>query len=208
MDRDVYIFGAGGFAREVYALLQKQGVTVNGFVANIAPSEDFLPAPYLGDDVFFLLNQPTENAVAFIAIGAPKVRAYVFDKLQSAGVKCPPLIDPTAVVLTKEPLGDATIVYPGVVIMPWCSIGRGVLLNSSATLGHDVILDDFCNINPGANLAGGVKVGRHSLVGIGASIIENITIGAGAVIGAGSTVIRDVIDNDIVYGAPAHKKNT
>ena len=71
------------------------------------------------------------------------------------------------------------------------------------TLGHDVIIGDFCNINHGANLAGRITVGDGTFIGIGASIKENITIGKNAVIGAGSVVLKDVPDNTTVYGVPA-----
>ena len=103
----------------------------------------------------------------------------------------------------SKDIQDGVILYPGVVIMNDCRIGKFTMLNSGVTLGHDVVIGDFCNINPGAHLAGKIAVGDGTFIGLGTSIKENITIGKNAVIGAGSVVLNDVPDDTTVYGSPA-----
>ena len=52
-------------------------------------------------------------------------------------------------------------------------------------------------------LAGRVRLGELSYVGIGASIIENLTIGDGVMIEAGSVVPGNVPPYATVVGVPA-----
>lgn len=75
---------------------------------------------------------------------------------------------------------------------------------------HDCYLEQFCQIWPGANLAGSVRIGKRSYIGTGASVIQNITIGQNVIIGAGAAVIASVPDNVVCVGVPARiiKKTT
>lgn len=59
-------------------------------------------------------------------------------------------------------------------------------------------------MSPGAHLAGGVRVGRGTWVGLGALVRDGVRIGAESVVGMGSVVSRDLPSNVIEYGAPAH----
>ena len=70
-------------------------------------------------------------------------------------------------------------------------------------MDHDCILKEGVHICPGARLAGDVKVGEKSIVGIGASINEGIFIGKNVIVGAGAAVISDLDDNVIAKGVPA-----
>ncbi|MBV8670137.1 MAG: sugar acetyltransferase, partial [Candidatus Eremiobacteraeota bacterium] len=55
----------------------------------------------------------------------------------------------------------------------------------------------------GCALAGWVKVGARSLVGVGSAVRPKITIGADVVVGAGSAVVKDLPDGARVGGVPA-----
>ena len=59
------------------------------------------------------------------------------------------------------------------------------------------------DISPGAHLAGNVKVGELSHIGIGASVIQGVKIGRNVIIGAGAVVINDIPDSVTAVGVPA-----
>mgnify|MGYP001269269559 CR=1 FL=1 len=195
------IIGAGAFGREIFHLFNNVQFNCIGFL-DIEKKEK-LPGPILGyeDDMSILINEyDFFNCV--IAIGDIAKRKKIYNKIKNSPVAFPKMID-SSIKHHSVSLGEGVMIYPGVVLMNDCKIGRFTLINSGVTLGHDVIIGDFCNINPGTNLAGRVTIGDYSLIGIGASIMENITIGNNAIIGAGSVVIDDVPDNSTVYGVPA-----
>ena len=48
----------------------------------------------------------------------------------------------------------------------------GAIVNTNSTIEHDVVLEDWVHVAPGATISGGVTVGRFSMIGAGATIIE------------------------------------
>ena len=84
-------------------------------------------------------------------------------------------------------------------------IGRGAILNTHATIEHDVVLEDWVHIAPGATLSGGVTIGHGSMIGAGATVIEGIRIPPGTFIGAGSTVIHSLTEPGVYAGSPARR---
>ena len=83
------------------------------------------------------------------------------------------------------------------------SIGTGVILNTSCSVDHDAQLDDGVHICPGSCLAGEVKVGARSWIGIGASVIQQVRIGLDVTVGAGSVVVSDLACSVTAVGVPA-----
>ena len=81
-------------------------------------------------------------------------------------------------------------------------IGTRSILNTGCSVDHDSLLLKGVHICPGARLAGSVKVGPRSFIGIGSSIIQGISVGSDVVVGAGASVVRDV-GNLTVVGVPA-----
>jgi sugar O-acyltransferase (sialic acid O-acetyltransferase NeuD family) len=82
------------------------------------------------------------------------------------------------------------------------SIGNFVNINRHVSIGHHTTIGDYCSINPGSNIAGNVTIGERSLIGMGVNIIDGIRIGDNTVIGAGSLVVKDIPNNVVAYGNP------
>jgi acetyltransferase EpsM len=82
-------------------------------------------------------------------------------------------------------------------------IGRHCIINTSASIDHDCVIEDFVHISPNATLSGNVRVGEGTHIGAGATIIQGITVGKWCTVGAGAVVIRDVPDYATVVGVPA-----
>ena len=202
----IVIIGAGGFGKEVFHLLDSNLYDCIGFIDY--KKEDDLPAKIIGheDEMANLVNEYSLQCCV-LALGDIKKRKMIFNKIKKLPIEFPNIIDSSVRCFSKD-IGNGVIIYPGVIIMNDCKIGKFTLLNSGVTLGHDVIIGDFCNINPGANFAGRIRIGDNVFIGIGASIKENIIIGNNVVIGAGSVVLKDVPDNTMVYGVPAKEAHS
>ena len=81
--------------------------------------------------------------------------------------------------------------------------GENVVINTRASVDHDVVISAHAVVSPGAIISGAVKLGRGAFVGAGAVIIQGIEIGEGCIIGAGAVVRHHVKANTTVVGNPA-----
>ena len=104
-------------------------------------------------------------------------------------------------------IGTGTVVFAQAAINVDAQIGIGCIINTSASVDHDCILDNFCHISPGAHLAGGTKVGPRSWLGVGSVTKQLVEIGHDCVIGAGAAVVQNVYNETIVMGVPARLKS-
>ena len=209
MKNKIVIFGAGGFAREIYHLCKNAGLMeVVGFISpekTGKSSDDLLPLSVLGKDKDLPMLIHNLKVNAFVsAIGHPATRKKCIEYAYGYNLVAKNIVHPSSVLLTEiDDIG--CIAYPNVTIMNDCNIGQGVLFNSNTSIGHDTFIGDYCNLNPGAHVAGKVVIGTGTVVGIGVVVKENILIGKNVTIGAGSVVVKDIPDDQIVYGNPARQ---
>ncbi|MGR5241590.1 acetyltransferase [Photobacterium damselae] len=138
-----------------------------------------------------------------VGIGNNNIRLIKQQQLEQRNAKLTSLIHPTAVISQSIALGLGSVVMANAVINPFVSIGRACIINTASTVDHDCQLSDGVHISPGAHLAGGIKIGSRSWVGIGANIIQLIEIGDDVIVGAGSTVIHSISSFQKVVGTPA-----
>ena len=82
--------------------------------------------------------------------------------------------------------------FGGIVVYPYCRIGKNCNLSHGVTLGKT---------NRGKK-AGYPTIGENVYIGPGAKIIGNIKVGDNVAIGANCVVTNDVPDNAVVVGVP------
>lgn len=141
----------------------------------------------------------------FVGIGNNSTREVVTKKLKSLGATIPTLIHPTAVLGEKVELEDGIVLMANAVINCCTRIGEGCIINTAATIDHDNLIGDFVHISPGVHLAGSVKVGHRSWLGIGSIVSNNVVITSGCKIGAGAVVIKDITDSGTYVGVPVRR---
>ena len=144
-----------------------------------------------------------DEADFIVAIGDNLIREKVQTDLEEKGLSIATLIHPNATIGRDVKIEVGTVVMAGVVINSSTKIGKGCIINTAYSIDHDNVIEDYVHISPGANLAGTIKVGKKSWIGIGAVIIQGITIGENTTIGAGSVAIQDLSGDCIAIGCPA-----
>ena len=93
----------------------------------------------------------------------------------------------------------------GAVINVDAVIGRGVIVNTCASVDHDCRIGDFCHVSVGARLAGTVHVGDRSTLGVGAVVRNNTDICADCMVGAGAAVVSPLTEPGVYVGVPARR---
>jgi sugar O-acyltransferase (sialic acid O-acetyltransferase NeuD family) len=143
-----------------------------------------------------------DEADFFVAIGNNAVREKVQEKLIEEGLNVVSLIHPSAVVGIDVEIEIGTVVMAAVVINSSTRIGKGCIINTSSSLDHDNVIEDYVHISPGASLAGKVKVGKGSWLGIGSIVSNNVNICSGCKVGAGAVVVKDITEPGTYVGVP------
>jgi len=208
---ELVIIGAGGFGREVFAIvsaLRATGVdwTVEGFVDDNPSVEDRARVADLGSRVLGPVQDLASRQrpfAAVIAVGSPVARASICSVLENGPVAFPALVHPDATVGAAVRLASGVVVAPGARLSTNISFGRHVHVDQNVTVGHDATLGDFSRLNPQACVSGSVRVGVGAILGANATILQGLIVADRALVGAGSVVTRDVAPGTTVKGVPA-----
>lgn len=210
--KDIAIYGAGGFGREVACLIrhinEAEGPTWNiiGF---------FDDGKEIGFDNGYghvlggmsELNSYNEPLSIAIAIGTPRTLKLLVEKIDNPNIDFPNLIAPNVLFFDREStlMGQGNIITFGCRLSCNTSLGSFNVLNGCISLGHDASLGDFNVLMPEARLSGEVKAGNLNLFGGRSFIAQQVRIGENTTIGAGSVVLRRTKDNSLYWGNPAKK---
>jgi sugar O-acyltransferase (sialic acid O-acetyltransferase NeuD family) len=146
------------------------------------------------------------------AIGNPKTRQIVMEKVISAGFVTPTIIHPNVEYSEWVDIGPGAVICAGNILTTNIKLGEQVQINLDCTIGHDVIMGDYTTLAPGVHVSGWVHFGKRVYVGTGAVIINGVEgkpliIEDDAIVGAGACVTKSVASGTTVVGIPAKPFN-
>ena len=203
----IVIIGAGGFGREVHALIEdinQVAPTWNilGFAddnsAALDSFERFDGVRWSTDDL------PIEECRNYVcAVGAPATKKAILDKVAEKDLVWPTLIHPTADIGPGSVIGPGGILCRNSVVTVDVTLGAHIHLNVTATIGHDAQIGDFCTLSSHVDICGSATLGEGVFLGSHASVMPKAKVGEWARVGAGSVVLRTVRAKTTVFGVPA-----
>ena len=195
--RDLFIVGAGGLGREaawtverINAASQQPLWRLIGF-ADDDPAKatgNFEGYPMLGSVEKASKDHP--GASVFIAIGDNAIRRKVYAQLR--GHDFPAMIDPSAQVSPTTEFKHGTYIACEAVVSVGTEIGKFVIINARAGVGHDSVVGDFSNVAPGVSLSGHTTLGNDVFMGANSCTDSGRTVGDGATVACGTPVLKDV----------------
>ncbi len=210
--KDIAIYGAGGFGREVACLINK--INEQHPVWNLIGFFDDTkvigqPISHFGYCLGGMneLNIYNKNINIVIAIGTPQKMFNIVSKITNSQVTFPNIIHPDFVL--NDP--DTFKIGIGNIILSGCSatcdieIGNFNIFNCSIALGHDDKIGNYNSFMPAVRISGSVIMGDCNFFGVGSIIIQGIKIGNNISLGAGSVLISRVKDGVHLFGVPAVK---
>lgn len=211
-----FIFGAGGFAREVDWLIRKiyseSGVDYrpNFYVCSDSDSmagTSIKGVSVISETEYFNKYSNAQNN-CFISVGRPGLKKLMHKKLleKSRDVNFPALIYPN-VCLDPDgvKIGQGSIICAGTILTTDIILSDFVHLNIDSTVGHDVRIGCYSTISPGVHISGRVNLGDGSFIGTGAVVLESINVERDVIIGAGAVVVKDLNEIGTYVGAPAKR---
>lgn len=207
MKKKIYILGVGGFAKEVYFLLQDLNkFEVEGFIdlhpqqSNIVVEKNIVPV--FSEEEH--LQKGLDNVHYAIGTGNPQITRKILKKFGEKSF--PNLIHPNSTYSKNSLLlGKGNIITAGCRFTVNIKLGSYNIFNLNSTIGHDTIIGDGNIINPGANISGGCNIGNFNLLGTSSTILQYLEIGDYNVIGASTLVTKNIDNNGLFIGIPAKK---
>lgn len=207
--KNIAIYGAGGFGREVACLLKRineQEPTWNliGFF------DDGKACGYVTEYGKVLggieeLNSFSTPLSVIIAIGSPKTVKQVVDKIANPQIDFPNIFSPDTIFLDRDNIsfGKGNLVCAGCLFSCNVQVGNFNTFNGFITVGHDAVLGDFNSLMPAVRISGEVHIGNCNFFGVSSVILQQIKIGNETVVGANSTILRKTKDGNTYVGNPA-----
>lgn len=201
------IYGSGGLGREVLDLAQG----INALLAKwekIVFIDDFKQESTVnGAEVFafdkFKANFSGDNAKIVIAVGEPKVRQALREKITASGYGLQSLVHATAFIGAETQIEDGAIIQFGCFVSCNVKIGANAFMQFNSSVGHDSIIGGDAVISPYVAISGTCTIGERAYIGVSVPVRENTSIGADSIIGMGSAVLHDIPENVIAFGYPA-----
>lgn len=211
--KDIAIFGAGGFGKEVACLINRineKEPTWNlvGFFDDNPEKKGTMVshyAPCLGgiDE----LNAYDKELAITIPIGDSLIVKNVYSRIVNKKIYYPNLI------MTDFKMGDSETfkLGQGNIIQGNCSVSCDVefgdfnVLNGAIAFGHDAKVGSFNTFMPGTTISGGVTIGDENFFGVGSIVLQMLKIGNQVRLGAGSVMMTKPKDGNLYIGNPATK---
>ena len=190
------IIGAGGFAREIRAHMNDDGILM--FVDDIYHDGKNKYIKKLSD-----LN--VEEYEVIVGIGDPLLRAGIVSRLPQ-NTKFFSFIHPSALILDNDIfIGEGSIICANVILTTNIAIGEHAHLNLKTTIGHDCIIGGYFTTAPGASISGNCNIGNNVYIGTNASIKEKINICSNVTIGLNAGVVKNIEKSGTYIGTPAKR---
>ena len=207
--KDIAIYGAGGFGREVLALIKdinKVQPTWNfiGFFDDGRNIGDTINGFSVLGNIESLNNWETPLSVV-VAIGTPRVKQVVVDRICNDKVDFPTIIHPSVIIGDSDfvSIGKGCIICAANILTTNIEIKDFVIINLACTIGHDTVINDYAAFMPSCNVSGEVVIEKGVYCGTGVKIINQVSIGEYSIIGAGAVVAKNQPGHATIVGVPA-----
>jgi sugar O-acyltransferase (sialic acid O-acetyltransferase NeuD family) len=214
--RELLIFGAGGFGREVAswagrAVWQERGFEVVAFVDDNAPADQLNGWPVLSLEVAASRHA---GACVLATVGQTRLRERLIAKALEAGlVATAPVIHPNVEYDRHNvTIAEGVVICAGSILTVNISVEQHAQINLDCTVGHDAVVGAYSTLSPGVHISGNVTIEPFAFFGTGAVTVNGhpgdpLMIGSGSVVGAGAVVTKNVSAGATVTGVPARPRN-
>ena len=209
--KDIAIYGAGGFGREIACLIQliNENVPTWNFIGFF---DDGIEKGVMNKYGKILggindLNTWKKELAIAVAIGSPIILQKVVGNIKNRLIFFPNIIAPDMIFLDESSvkLGKGNIICSRSLISCQVEIGDFNLFNGYILVGHDTKIGSYNVFMPSINISGEVTIGDTNFMGVSSVILQQIKIGYGVRVGAGSVIMRKTENNELYVGNPAVK---
>lgn len=209
--KDIAIYGAGGFGREVACMIKHINESADEPIWNLVGFFDDGKekgsrneyGPILGglDEV----NAWTQPLCIVLAIATPRILKHLSMNIINENIQFPTICAPDLSYADKSSvtLGKGNIIQRNCTLSCNVKIGDFNILNGSDVFGHDVQVGSYNTFMPAVRISGEVKIGEQNFFGVNSCVLQQLKVGTGVTLGAGSVLMTKPKDGCHYIGVPA-----
>ena len=211
--KEILIFGSESHSRIILSeIIQIKGYRVIGFIDENLKKETIIET-YKNKKYKVVSNIKginkllNKNTFGIIGIGSNFLRKKVAEKVNKIykNFNWTTIISKNSTINRNVRIGKGSLIVSGSVINTGTKIGEHCLINTSSSIDHDNIFENYSSTGPNVTTGGNVELGQCSHLGIGSTVKHKISIGDNTIIGAQSMVLKNCNKNSVYYGIPAKK---
>jgi sugar O-acyltransferase (sialic acid O-acetyltransferase NeuD family) len=208
--KDIAIYGAGGFGREIACLIKQINQVepqwnMVGFFDDDDQARENRYGKILGD--LKKLNEWDKPLSVVLAIATPSYLESLALRIINPLVEFPNIIAPNVNIFDKNAfaIGKGNLIFFGCRLSCDVTIGDFNLFNGAVSLGHDVKMGNFNVLQPSTRISGDCVVGNLNFFGVQSIVLQGAKIGNNTRVGTLSVVMmRNCTKDDSLYfGNPA-----
>ena len=194
--KDIAIYGAGGFGREVACLInainevEQKWNFIGFFDDGLEKGTENIFGEILGG--IEELNSWNKELNIVFSIANPEILKKLVENIHNDNILFPNLVAPNVNFFHKDSLqiGQGNILFFGTRVSCEVKIGNFNLLNGFVSLGHDVTIGDFNVLGPMVRLSGNVTINDENFFGVQSIVLQGLKMGNKTKVGANSVIIR------------------
>lgn len=207
--KDIAIYGAGGFGREVACLINK--INEKNIIWNlIGFFDDGLALGTQNEYGIILggikeLNSFSKEISIVIGIGNPVLVKKISTLITNQKIDFPNIVAPNSMFIDPKniEIGIGNIISFGCTISCNVKIGNFNIFNWNNTIGHDVTIGSYNSFMPSVSISGEVSIIELNFFGVSSTVLQRLKIGKNTIVGANSLITRSTKDNETYVGSPA-----
>lgn len=207
--KDIVIYGAGGFGREIACLLKRINAktptwNLMGFIDDgfeVGTENEY--GKVLGGAEY--LNSTTSPLNVIMSIGRPQTVKAIVEKITNPLVEFPNIIAPDVVFMDADNLtmGKGNVFCSGCLVSCNTKIGDFNSFNDFVSIGHDTVIGNYNAFMTSTRVSGIVTIGDCNFFGVNSCMVQGVIIGNNTTLAAGSALIRRTKDGYTYIGVPA-----
>ena len=210
--KDIAIYGAGGFGREVACLIRlinEQTEPIWNIIGFFDDGESKGSSNEYGTvlgNYEDLNTWPTPLDIA-IAVGSPNAVKTIASRISNPNISFPNIIAPSTIFLDRNNvrLGKGNIICSNCLISCNVTMGDFNIYNTYIAIGHDTTIGSFNSVMPNTNISGFVTIGDCNFFGLKSSILQYQKVEDNVRIGTGAVIMRTAKSGNLYMGNPATK---
>jgi len=200
----VIIYGTGKMAELIcYSFLNDSPYEVIAFCVDDAYCEASKGKSLLGIPIYnfadIQIKFPPDHYHMHIAVGRNSAREAIYNKAKAAGYSFANYVSSKASLWPDLVYGDNVFIDQFCGIHPFVTIGNNCML-IAARVGHHSVVESNTLLS-GTILAGNVRVGEGSFLGINSAVKEDVVVGTNNIIGANVFINKNTEDYAIISNA-------